>query len=145
MRKRVLRVLGLLACLGLLLGLFVLWPARPGQRINRASYERIKAGGMTFSEVQNLLGGPPGDYQTGEVELDLREPDRAFDNVMSAPEVLLGTRHLRHEWWQGDEGTLWVCFDEDDGDRAIVTTFTPGVPQDRGLLARLRRWLGRKP
>jgi hypothetical protein len=142
MRKRTLRILGVLACLGLL-ALPVLWAVPSRQRINRASYERIKAGGMTFREVEDLLGGPPGDYCTGEVDLDLREYDWEFDNVMSAPEVLLGTRHLRHEWWQGDEGTLWVCFDDDDGDRAIVTTFTPGLPRDRGLLSRLRRWLGR--
>src|SRR5689334_21306385 len=83
MRKRTLRVLGVLACLGLL-ALLVLWAVHPRQRINRASCERIKAGGMSFQQVQDLLGGPPGDYRTGEVDLDLRERDWEFDNVMNA-------------------------------------------------------------
>jgi hypothetical protein len=62
---------------------------------------------------------------------------------MYAPDVLLGSRHLRHEWWQGDEGSLWICFDEDQSERVVATEFTPRLPDAPGLLTRLRRWLGR--
>jgi hypothetical protein len=59
---------------------------------------------------------------------------------MFAPEVSLGERHFRHEWWQGNEGTLWVCFDEQD--RVATKEFTPGSARPPDYFARLRRWLG---
>jgi hypothetical protein len=47
---------------------------------------------------------------------------------------------FRHEWWQGDKGTAWVCFDEQD--RVVTKEFTPGLPVNRSFLEMLRRRLG---
>ena len=85
------------------------------------------------------LGGPPGDYTTGDRELDLREPDWEFHSIMTAPPVILGEVRIRFEWWRGDDGSLWVCFDEQD--RVVAKKLTPGRCTPN-LLARLRRWLG---
>jgi hypothetical protein len=100
------------------------WPVgvlpKPG--VTKANYQRIERG-MMLEQVIALLGAPPGDYRTGPVELDLREWDWKFDNMMNAPEWWLGEVRPRVEWWRGDEGTFWVCFL--DG-REVEKNFTPG-------------------
>jgi hypothetical protein len=118
--------LGIIACLGLISLVF----HRPNNTdpprkstVTRENYERIGLG-MTLSEVEIILGGPPGDYRTGEVELEHREADGPFWDVQYDPDVLMGNRHPRHEWWQGDEGTAWVCFDEQN--KVMTQDFTPG-------------------
>lgn len=111
---------------------------RPTHRINRENCEQIEVG-MMQQQVEALLGGPPGDYRTGEVALDLREVDDGFHSIMTSMEVLLGERRFRHEWWQGDKGTLWVCFDEDD--RVIAKNLTPGRSTST-FWAKVRRGLG---
>jgi hypothetical protein len=118
----------------LLFGMMLLVPTRP-KPVNRAAFEGIKPG-MTLAEVETLLGGPPGNYRSGEVDLDLSGGSPEFDNVMNAMEVLLGERKVRHEWWQGDAGNAWVCFDE--ADRVVTKEFTPGKRVRRGF----RDWLG---
>src|SRR5262249_25067880 len=79
-----------------------------GPRVRRAKFEQVKKG-MTREEVIGIVGGPPGDYRTGEVELD-QEPDEEFENLMFNGKVLLGKMRPRIEWWQGDDGTFWICF-----------------------------------
>jgi hypothetical protein len=139
MRGRQLLLLGVAAAL-LLAACLALWLAARPARVSRARFEAVRAG-MTVEEVEAALGGPPGDYRTGEVKLDLSGGQPEFDNAMLAPEVLLGERHFRHEWWQGDEGNAWVCFDEDR--RVVTKEFTPGERVASTPLDRLRRWLGR--
>jgi hypothetical protein len=123
------------AVLALLFGLMLLLLPAPPQHVSRADFDRIQAG-MSLADVEVLLGGPPGDYRTVEVDLDVSGGSPEFHNVMSAPEVLLGKRRFRHEWWQGNSGNVWVCFDEND--RVVTKEFTPGKPVRRGV----RDWLG---
>jgi hypothetical protein len=138
MRKRILLGVGVVAGLAVL-GVVGLWLAIPKHPINREGLGKIRAG-MSLPEVEAVLGRPPGNYRTGEVDLDLSQQTGEFENVMFAPEVVLGKRHFRHEWWQGDEGNLWVCFDEQD--RVVTKEFTPGVCRPPDMFAWLRRWLG---
>jgi hypothetical protein len=121
--------------LALLLTAFVL---RPKHRVTRQNFEVIRAG-MTLDKVETVLG-PPGDYRTAEVDLDLSKDDGEFFNVMNAPEVLLGERRFRHEWWRGNEGNIWVCFDEED--RVVAKSFIPGQAGTRLWLVRVRTWSG---
>jgi hypothetical protein len=53
-----------------------------------------------------------------DVRLDLDSPEardhtEMFDNVMFDIDVLLGRRHYRQEWWSGDNGTAWACFNDE--------------------------------
>jgi hypothetical protein len=99
------------------------WGTARRCRITRATAERIQPG-MRLAEVETFLGGPAGDYRAAEVKLVFSRHIE-FDNVMNDPDVLQGSRHYRQKWWQGDEGTLWVCFDEEN--QVVAKEFTPGV------------------
>src|SRR5262245_9164020 len=107
--------------------------------VSRARFESVHPG-MSLEPVSARLGGPAGDYRTGEVDLDLSGGSPEFDNVMTAPEVLLGEVTYRHEWWQGDEGTAWVCFDEQG--RVVTREFTPGSRVNRPWWQRLLALFG---
>jgi hypothetical protein len=105
------------------------------QRITEAKAARIQRD-MTFDAVVSVLGCPPGDYRTGEVELDWSTQSTALEDAVEADHG-----QFRHRYWEGDEGNLWVCFDGDD--RVVVSEFTRGVRTHPDILARLRHWLGR--
>jgi hypothetical protein len=70
-------------------------------RITRENFERIKQG-MRQEEVEAILEGPPGDYQT-------------VPAVALLP-PLLPHRGLKQPAWKGDGGVIWVWVD----DRGIV-------------------------
>jgi hypothetical protein len=91
--------------------------------ISKENYERV-ARGMTIQEVEDILGGPEGDYQTGKVEFDIGEPDQEFMNVHMSIDVLRGDWRPTHKWWYGDEGLIYVCFDEQD--KVVTKSFGPG-------------------
>ncbi len=80
-------------------------------RITQASCARIQPG-MTRTEVEAILGAPPGNYETGRggIVLDL------YGNG-----VLM--REGRREEWGGDEGFIQVGFD--DNDTVLWTRFVP--------------------
>jgi len=107
--------------------------------VSRSRFDSV-AIGMKQDEVERILGGPPGDYRTGDVELDLSHGTPNFDNAMFAPEVLLHEVRVRHEWWEGDEGTAWVCFDEQG--RVMTKEFTVGQRVSSSFLDRVCRFLG---
>jgi hypothetical protein len=94
---------------------------KPG--ISKENYERVERG-MTLQEVEDVLGGPEGDYRTGKVEIDSWKPDEEFMNVHMSMEVLLGEFRPTHMWWYGDEGLIYVCFDEQD--KVCTKSFGPG-------------------
>jgi hypothetical protein len=84
----------------------ILWYAlslRAG--VTQANYERIREG-MTLREVENLLGGPPGNYsripdkEAGLWTIDPSRPDlnRQF--------------FIGREVWIGDELAVAVWFDD---------------------------------
>jgi hypothetical protein len=68
--------------------------------VNRAACDRIKEG-MTRAEVEQILGGPPGDYRT-------RPGPAVPSTFVSAPARLF----YCHEEWRGDGVALWVNFDD---------------------------------
>jgi hypothetical protein len=120
----------------------LLWLLLPPLKspVTRAAFERIRPG-MTLAEVEEVLGGPPGHYETGEVDLDLSRGTGEFFNIHLSMEVLLGKRQFRHEWWKGDEGLAWVCFDEQG--RVVTKEFTPGRRVPSSPWERVRLWLKR--
>jgi HAMP domain-containing protein len=124
MRKRVLLTLALLAAV-LLGGYLVLWVTAPRQRINAATTAQVRAG-MTEREVEHLLGGPAGDYRTGAVTLD-RGAGGAVPTLMDNGRFL-----DRHQWWHGDDGSLWVGFGGDG--RLVNCAFIPGEREVPGAL-----------
>jgi hypothetical protein len=143
MRKRRLLPLGILIIL-LAVGYAVLARTAPKGHINRATAELIRPR-MTAGHVEDILGVPPGDYRTGEVEFPHTGPDvdrdrTEFDNVIFDIEWLSGKRRLRIEWWTGNEGGLWVCFDQSD--QVVTHSFVPGKLKSPGFLDRIHRWLG---
>jgi hypothetical protein len=52
--------------------------------VSRARFDTLRPG-MPLAEVLALLGGPPGDYRTGAVVVDVSGGMPEFDNVMLAP------------------------------------------------------------
>jgi hypothetical protein len=141
-KRRLLR-LGILIIL-LAAGYAALALTAPKDHTNRTTSELIRPR-MTAGHVEAIVGVPPGDYRTGEVEIALTGPDAErdlaeFDNVMYDIDWLLGKRRLRIEWWHGNEGTLWVCFDQSD--QVVTRSFVPGKLKSPGFLDRIHRWLG---
>jgi hypothetical protein len=92
-------------------------------RIDRAKLEQVRPG-MARTQIEGLLGVPPGDYTTGP---SVGGPSSAV-------------WFLDYEAWWCDEGVLLVRFEED---RAIdVQVFgVLRLPKPR-LLDGLRAWLG---
>jgi hypothetical protein len=86
--------------------------------VTRAAYERIEPG-MTQADVEQILGGPPGDYRTRPVHANLTSGGGISWTI-----------------WVGDEGEAWVCFEH----RVVsVTTFREAKDEPVGLLE-LIRW-----
>jgi hypothetical protein len=91
--------------------------------VTRGAYERIEPG-MSRTEVEEILGGPPGDYRT--------RPTRVEEGPGSG---------FTWEGWWGDEGMVEVCF---RGDSVLVTRFQETLPPGPGLLETLRWRLKRR-
>ena len=115
-----------------LAALAILWLAcalRPG--ITQANYERIRVG-MTLPEVEDRLGGPPGNYSRipdKEAGLWTIDPNRPGLNR----QFFIG-----REVWIGDELAVAVWFDE----RGRVVRKESYPTLGRSLLQRLRDLLG---
>jgi hypothetical protein len=76
--------------------------------------------------LEFLLGGPAGDYKTGEV---LYKPDEP---------IAFGYRaHI--EGWFGDEAAVFVYFDGEE--KVSSKMFVPADRSLSSLLARIRGWL----
>jgi len=81
------------------------------------NYERISTG-MTRAEVEQILGGPPGDYRTRPVLT-----------------LLPSGGGLRWAVWQGNEGTAEVSFDRSGS--VILRRFLTAEPRQPGLIETL--------
>jgi len=102
---------------------------RPG--LTQANYERIRDG-MTFQQVEDRLGGPPGNYSRipdKEAGLWTIDPNRPGLNR----QFFIG-----REVWIGDELAVAVWFDE----RGRVVRKESYPTLGRSLLQRLRDLLG---
>jgi hypothetical protein len=70
-----------------------LWTRCP---IRYDNFDQI-ANGMHLSEVEKLLGCPPGDYRPGEMELAIIDVEFPIENEETR--------------WQGDQGDLMIFHD----------------------------------
>jgi hypothetical protein len=123
-RKRMLVVVALVAAVTL--AGFVGWLAFAPSRhpINLAGFEQIREG-MPQAEVEDLLGGPPGNYGSN--------PPLPF-GFGAAPS-------RRYEICQSNEAMI-LLFSSADGTVA-EKRYLDLSDSDPSLRARVRRWLGR--
>jgi hypothetical protein len=133
MRKRVLVLLGLLACLCVFISLLLpaLW-TEPRYAIGGDSADRIQIG-MTVAEVEAVLGVPAGSGTVG----------RADTLYAALPaEYLTGKQMLERfggREWVGDLFCIWVGFD-DNG--RVNHKLMMSDPAPESWLTKLRRRLG---
>ena len=134
MKKRWLPKLGLLACLGLLGLVVVLWWTAPNHRIDRRSADQIKTG-MTFEEVVRIIGEAPGDYTTAALSQEGAE-------LRFLMKLNFGVNHIRltkeptFRYWYCDSGGIEIGFDDDEKVTSKRFQAFPGTLLDklRGLL-----------
>jgi hypothetical protein len=101
-------------------------PSAARHNITRQSLGEIMPG-LTEPAVEQLLGGPAGDYSGGKVTVG------ALDLVMP---VGATTKE-----WIGDDVAIIVCFDA--GGRVLFAQPLEMFPVPReSFLERLRHWLG---
>ena len=76
---------------------------------------------MTRGRIEAILGGPPGDYRTRPVELEMDEA------ILAAP---FGTRIMETtlESWQCDEGSVFVSFYPDGTVDEVNFISALGIP-----------------
>ena len=93
-RRRVLTVCSaLLALVAVaMVATHIPWARPPA--VSRQECDQLKEG-MTREEVEEVIGGPPGHYATREY---LPSPD--------------GSHYFKYDYWVGDEGMIFVHFDE---------------------------------
>jgi hypothetical protein len=82
-------------CLLLLSVLGTLTSPRPCP-VTKAAYDRIQTG-RSLAQVEEVLGGPPGDYRT--------RPTYPVYLIID------GGGYNDACWWHGNEGLVAVCFD----------------------------------
>lgn len=99
----------------------------PDVRITKANYERIR-GAMTQRQVEAILGGPAGDYQTGPTCSCLR------GIVSFTPE----DASLTELKWQGDEAEISVWVDPKGRTRCF--SYECMIPQRVGTAGKLLWW-----
>jgi hypothetical protein len=125
-------LIGLVAVGFVLAGVLValVMPVMPGHcPVTGAACDRIEKG-MTLAQVEQILGGPPGDYRTQPtayppgIALDLREPSGRIEN------------------WDGDEGIVVVVFSPGP-ERVMFVNFIRARASNPGPVARATWRLGR--
>ena len=116
------------AASGLLIAVVRARPAPPGSRITLDAVSSIQAG-MTYAEVESLLGCPPGDY----------DPTH-FSFIQAGVARPHGVNHQ----WNGREVRVMVQLDGPGSDGKVVSTcfldFSARNAAD-GFRARLLRFL----
>jgi hypothetical protein len=124
MRKRALIVVAELTVVMIagFIGLLHLLPDAPA---SKARFLNVQIG-MTPAEVEDVLGGPPGDYQSDP------EHPHEFTYHFAYPGA------AKIEKWTGDEGLALVAYDSTD--RVVCFRYVEAVTPHWTLLAELRRW-----
>jgi hypothetical protein len=131
MRRRTLLVV--LAGLAMVVaaGAVVFWP-RP-ELITPENFERIRVG-MSQVEVEAILGGPPGDYTTGEIDRDHEQHGGQLSNLHDG-------WIARGEVWEGNRIEIAVKFDESGN--VFNADYWVWKTIDHGPLGNLR-WLAER-
>jgi hypothetical protein len=111
----------------LAVGVVAIFLGEPRVRIDQTAFVAIRAG-MNEAQIERILGGPPGDYRTGEVDYLLAH---------TQPGETSGTRLCR---WVGDKGIINVLVGRDG--RMVSATFYTGTRQPLGIVTSVRRRLG---
>ncbi len=130
---RIIRFLWILGMACLILAIVVgLWPlCSPASPISAATLDKIRPG-MPRAEVEELLGGPPGDYRHRGVVYDASGVLLPVGQAAAAEYSLDGT-----EEWRGDQMLIAVRFDRTGG---VESAF--GLPLAPPSWYRtLQRWL----
>jgi hypothetical protein len=133
-RRRLLLGVGLLALMGLAVGLAV-WTATPRHHINHVSYETIKAG-MTAEQVEAILGAPAGDYLMGRAYyVAISGPDggKRFPLIKRPPIPGRST-------WYADAAVIEIDFGPDH--RVVAKRISYPEVEQLTPLDHLRAWLG---
>jgi hypothetical protein len=151
MRRRVL-MLASLICAGIVaLFAFVFWwPNEPPNRINNESYELIRPG-MSEIEVEEILGGPYGQYFRGKVRgakpgniigpnpLIFRAYEFRKGDLCQTVRLNGDLVHDRKAWIADGLG-IWVYFDEDG---VVIDKEAHHLERDRESLREIvKRWIG---
>jgi len=103
------------------------WHALPGHRITRVGYKQITAG-MTQSEVEAILGVPPGDYAGGKA----RHPTLELPPGEGSP-------LWRREDWRSNEASIAVFFDPDG---VVVNKVGTWWASEASWSDRVLQWMG---
>jgi hypothetical protein len=111
-------------------------------RIDRQGFGRIETG-MTAKEVEEILGGPEGDYSTAPLVSDV-----AGSDIVAERALLLERRANKMIFareWIGDSGLVHVWFDCRWGiitpdSKVVDKQFIPVRPKQQPFLDRLHRW-----
>jgi hypothetical protein len=96
--------------------------------IDREHYDRVNLG-MSRTEVEAVLGGPPGDFATEDVSYGVTDSDLAI--FTEGP----------YEYWAGNDGDIWVAFDEQGDVRRRAFGDAVSTPKTPPWLPYLRAWL----
>jgi hypothetical protein len=80
------------------------YPPTPQHRINKEGFEDIRFG-MTLTEVEDVLGGPPGDYGRSKGEI---LDSVCGSSLSNAIEVDPNGKN-----WLASEFAITVCFDDE--------------------------------
>jgi hypothetical protein len=108
----------------------------PTHRINGDSFERIQDG-MTLTEVEDIIGVPPGIYTDPSNYYIARfGPGRA---ITVKDWHTIDTRYPGRKGWYGDNGWIWVELDQDG--RVIGKSLVTHIHRPN-FLDRIRGWLG---
>jgi hypothetical protein len=128
---------GLLAVAALTaVGLGAVWCLWPAPAIGQSSYERIQLG-MTPTEVEAVIGLPPGDYsgrtKANRPVICVRTQEKWPADLVERPtgDLLL---------WIGREHTIGIALHHEQVTYCTLRTFR--APEPPGILARIRSWLG---
>jgi hypothetical protein len=119
----------LLGCFGVLaVGAALVWlAATPRHRITHEAFGEIQMG-MSREQVNQVLGGPPGDYGPGKGEILLG----GFTNGHHDADV------KREEWLAGHMA-IYVLFNKEG---TVVGTGINPVFRQKTLSDNVRSWLG---
>jgi hypothetical protein len=102
------------------------------ERITEENFSRIHAG-MTQKDVENILGGPPGDYRR-------QKSIETYYKMEEHPVIVkVGPSSALHPVWWGTEGSIELDLSEDG--RVQWTWYLYPLHSETTFWDRVRSWL----